>query len=165
MPRGKRVIRGTCHNVSGVVLERPVLIEKGMCHELPSYVSASGFNGFAGGFPLGRRPALSATGLLHAGRRAAGRRAAGRRPAGRLAAGDGDTVALNVTDFGSGGNGPPLPSCRAVVAHAQRKRKVSDDIEGYSGSRLVMRSLFLVAERRNNKDDLFMKGFSYHTSS
>ena len=90
-----------------------MLIEKGMCHELPSYVSASGFNGFAGGLPLGRPPALSATGLLHAGRRAAGRRAAG-----RLAACDGDTVALNVTDFGSGGNGPPLPSCRAVVAHA-----------------------------------------------
>jgi hypothetical protein len=38
-------------------------------------------------------------------------------------------------------------------------------IEGYSGSRLVMRSLFLVAECHNNKDDLFMKGFSYHTSS
>ena len=38
-------------------------------------------------------------------------------------------------------------------------------IEGYSGSRLVMRSLFLVAECCNNKDDLFMKGFSYHTSS
>jgi len=92
-----------------------VLIEKGMCHELPSYVSASGFNGFAGGFPLGRPPALFATGLLHAGRRAAG----------RLAACDGDTVALNVTDFGSGGNRPPFPSCRAVVAHAQRKRKVS----------------------------------------
>ena len=37
--------------------------------------------------------------------------------------------------------------------------------EGYSDGRSVMRSLLLITERRHNKDDLFMKGFSYHTTS
>ena len=38
-------------------------------------------------------------------------------------------------------------------------------IEGYSDGRFVMQILFLLAESRHNKDDLFMKGFSYHTTS
>ena len=38
-------------------------------------------------------------------------------------------------------------------------------IEGYSGARFVTRSLFPIAPCRHNKDDLFMKGFSYHTTS
>src|SRR5579863_3598301 len=37
--------------------------------------------------------------------------------------------------------------------------------EGYSGARFVTRSLFPIASCRHNKDDLFMKGFSYHTTS
>src|SRR3954453_16787104 len=37
--------------------------------------------------------------------------------------------------------------------------------EGYSGARFVTRSLFPIAPCRHNKDDLFMKGFSYHTTS
>ena len=39
------------------------------------------------------------------------------------------------------------------------------DLEGYSGARFVTRSLFPIAPCRHNKDDLFMKGFSYHTTS
>jgi hypothetical protein len=38
-------------------------------------------------------------------------------------------------------------------------------LEGYSGDRFVTRSLFPIAPCRHNKDDLFMKGFSYHTTS
>ena len=37
--------------------------------------------------------------------------------------------------------------------------------EGYSGGWFVMRSLFLITESPYNKDDLFVKGFSYHTTS
>lgn len=39
------------------------------------------------------------------------------------------------------------------------------DLEGYSGGCSVMRSLLPAAECRRNKDDLFVKGFSYHTTS
>ena len=68
-------------------------------------------------------------------------------------------------------HGPPSPAaqgtnhCTSVFRFCHNASVKSLYIEGYSGTHDVMRSLSNPAACHQNKNGLFMKGFSYHTQS